>query len=55
MPPLVYPPFSSAVVLCLDDNPDVLECEREFLETFQPTVAYDRLLARLRTDLSAFL
>src|SRR5579863_2723836 len=38
MPPLGCPPFSSAVVLCIDDNQDVLECEREFLETFGYTV-----------------
>ena len=38
MPPSVCPPFSSAVVLCIDDNQDVLECEREFLETFGYTV-----------------
>jgi CheY-like chemotaxis protein len=38
MPSPVYPRFSSAVVLCIDDNQDVLECEREFLETFGYTV-----------------
>jgi CheY-like chemotaxis protein len=32
------PPFSSAVVLCIDDNQDVLECERDFLECFGYTV-----------------
>jgi CheY-like chemotaxis protein len=38
MPHSVCPPFSSAVVLCIDDNQDVLECERAFLETFGYTV-----------------
>ncbi len=38
MPQSSCPPFSSAVVLCIDDNQDVLECEREFLETFGYTV-----------------
>jgi CheY-like chemotaxis protein len=38
MPQPSCPPFSSAVVLCIDDNQDVLECEREFLETFGYTV-----------------
>jgi len=38
MPGSVCPPFSSAVVLCIDDNQDVLECEREFLEAFGYTV-----------------
>ena len=38
MPRSVCPPFSSAVVLCIDNNQDVLECEREFLEAFGYTV-----------------
>src|SRR5579863_3899204 len=38
MPYSVAPPFSSAVVLCIDDNQDVLECERAFLEIFGYTV-----------------
>jgi len=38
MPHSVCPPFSSAVVLCIDDNQDVLECEKRFLETFGYTV-----------------
>ena len=38
MPPSVCPPFSSAVVLCIDDDQEVLECERAFLETFGYTV-----------------
>jgi CheY-like chemotaxis protein len=29
-----YPELSSAVVLCIDDNQDVLECEKAFLESF---------------------
>ena len=28
----------SKVVLCIDDNEDVLECEKEFLESFGYTV-----------------
>jgi CheY-like chemotaxis protein len=30
----VYPVFQSAVLLCIDDNEDVLECEKSFLESF---------------------
>jgi two-component system, response regulator, stage 0 sporulation protein F len=33
-----YPELSSGVVLCVDDNQDVLECERAFLESFGYTV-----------------
>jgi CheY-like chemotaxis protein len=29
-----YPALQSAVLLCIDDNEDVLECERSFLESF---------------------
>lgn len=29
-----YPELSSGVILCIDDNQDVLECEKEFLESF---------------------
>ncbi|MFZ0807289.1 MAG: response regulator [Candidatus Sulfotelmatobacter sp.] len=38
MPLSVYPEVSSAVVLCIDDSPDMLECERAFLESFGYTV-----------------
>jgi CheY-like chemotaxis protein len=38
MPPSVYPEVSSAVILCIDDSPDMLECERAFLESFGYTV-----------------
>ncbi len=38
MPRSLCPPISSAVVLCIDDSQDVLECEREFLEAFGYTV-----------------
>jgi CheY-like chemotaxis protein len=38
MRPLVYPELPSGVVLCIDDNQDVLECERAFLESFGYTV-----------------
>jgi CheY-like chemotaxis protein len=30
----VYPTPQSAVLLCIDDNEDVLECEKSFLESF---------------------
>ena len=32
------PVLQSAVLLCIDDNEDVLECEKSFLETFGYTV-----------------
>lgn len=38
MPPTVYAELPSGVVLCIDDNQDVLECERAFLESFGYTV-----------------
>lgn len=38
MPLSTCPELSSAVVLCIDDNQDVLECEKAFLETFGYTV-----------------
>jgi CheY-like chemotaxis protein len=38
MPASAFPELSSGVVLCIDDNQDVLECEKEFLETFGYTV-----------------
>jgi CheY-like chemotaxis protein len=34
----VHPEISSAVVLCIDDNQSMLECERAFLESFGYTV-----------------
>jgi len=34
----VSPALQSAVVLCIDDNEDVLECEKSFLESFGYTV-----------------
>lgn len=34
----VYPEVQSGVVLCIDDNQDVLECEKSFLESFGYTV-----------------
>ena len=33
-----YPELSSTVVLCIDDNQDVLDCEKAFLESFGFTV-----------------
>src|ERR1039458_91272 len=30
----VYPTLQSTVLLCIDDNEDVLECEKSFLESF---------------------
>jgi two-component system, cell cycle sensor histidine kinase and response regulator CckA len=38
MPLSTYPELSSGVVLCIDDNQNVLECEKAFLETFGYTV-----------------
>ena len=38
MPLSVCPAHSSGVVLCIDDNQDVLECEKAFLESFGYTV-----------------
>jgi CheY-like chemotaxis protein len=38
MPPLVHNPRRNPVLLCIDDDPDVLECEKAFLETFGYTV-----------------
>jgi CheY-like chemotaxis protein len=38
MPPWTYPELRSAVLLCIDDNEDVLECEKSFLESFGYTV-----------------
>jgi CheY-like chemotaxis protein len=34
MPAAIYPAMQSAVLLCIDDNEDVLECEKSFLESF---------------------
>ncbi|MFZ0801194.1 MAG: response regulator [Terriglobales bacterium] len=34
----VYPELRSGVLLCIDDDPDVLECEKSFLESFGYTV-----------------
>jgi CheY-like chemotaxis protein len=33
-----HPELQSGVVLCIDDNEDVLECEKSFLESFGYTV-----------------
>jgi CheY-like chemotaxis protein len=38
MSPSVYPEGGSAVVLCIDDSQDMLDCERTFLEGFGYTV-----------------
>ncbi len=38
MPLEAYPALQNAVVLCIDDNEDVLECEKSFLESFGYTV-----------------
>src|SRR5580658_11373341 len=38
MPASAFPELSSGVLLCIDDNQDVLECEKQFLETFGYTV-----------------
>lgn len=38
MPVPSYSALPSAVVLCIDDNEDLLECEKAFLESFGYTV-----------------
>ena len=38
MPAAVYPTLQDAVLLCIDDDEDVLECEKSFLESFGYTV-----------------
>jgi CheY-like chemotaxis protein len=38
MPPSTHLEFKPAVLLCIDDNEDVLECEKSFLESFGYTV-----------------
>jgi two-component system cell cycle sensor histidine kinase/response regulator CckA len=38
MSPSVYPEAASAVVLCIDHNQEMLDCERAFLESFGYTV-----------------
>lgn len=38
MPLSVCPELQSGVLLCIDDNEDVLECEKAFLESFGYTV-----------------
>jgi DNA-binding response OmpR family regulator len=38
MPPSVHPEATSAVVLCIDDNQNMLDCERAFLENVGYTV-----------------
>jgi CheY-like chemotaxis protein len=38
MPLPVYPDLPGAVLLCIDDNEEVLTCEKAFLESFGYTV-----------------
>ncbi len=38
MPLSVYPERQSGVLLCIDDDEEVLECEKSFLESFGYTV-----------------
>jgi CheY-like chemotaxis protein len=38
MPVTVSPELRGAVLLCIDDDEDVLECEKSFLESFGYTV-----------------
>lgn len=38
MPPSPYDALRSALVLCIDDDQEMLECEKAFLETFGYTV-----------------
>jgi CheY-like chemotaxis protein len=38
MPRSAFPKLSNGVILCIDDDQDVLECEKAFLEAFGYTV-----------------
>jgi CheY-like chemotaxis protein len=38
MPATGYPALQNTVLLCIDDNEDVLECEKSLLESFGYTV-----------------
>ena len=38
MPRSPYPEGKRAILLCIDDNEDMLECEKSFLESFGYTV-----------------
>ena len=38
MPSAVYPALQNAVLHCIDDNEDVLECDKSFRESFGYTV-----------------
>jgi CheY-like chemotaxis protein len=38
MPVTVYPEFQGAVLLCIDDNEDMLDCVKTFLESFGYTI-----------------
>jgi CheY-like chemotaxis protein len=38
MPVSIHPALLAGVLLCIDDNEDVLECEKSFLESFGYTV-----------------
>jgi CheY-like chemotaxis protein len=38
MPQSAQPELKRAVLLCIDDNEDILECEKSFLESFGYTV-----------------
>jgi CheY-like chemotaxis protein len=38
MPLSVHPEFQGTVLLCIDDNQDVLDCVKSFLESFGYTV-----------------
>jgi len=38
MPQPPYPKFKGAILLCIDNNKDMLECEKSFLESFGYTV-----------------
>jgi hypothetical protein len=40
MPAAAYPALQSAVLLCIDDDEDVLECEKSFLEKLRVFRAY---------------
>ena len=46
MPAAMYPALQSAVLLCIDDNEDVLECEKSFLESFGYSVFTPEMRSR---------
>ena len=48
MPLSTYPELSSGLVLCIDDNQDVLECEKAFLDYFMPGMSGPEVAIEMR-------